>query len=249
MLDAHPLVLAEAACAAGFDSIGLRVSHDHALDASLLRRLCRRLDELDLRVHDVEVHRIGALGGAVEPLVDIAAELGAQFLLTVSDLRGDGALDATGHHLERIARMCSSSGLTAAIEYMAWTTPASSRDAARLAADVGAVVVVDVLHHTRVGEGPADLAALAASGVLGWLQLCDAPASAPADLLHEARHARLVPGAGELPLADLLAAVPDDTAIAVEVQSDVLAAASTPFERAAELFAAVEVVHPRNTTG
>ncbi len=249
MLDAHPLVLAEAACAAGFDSIGLRVSHEHAMEIALARRFRRRLDEIGIHVHDVEVHRIGALGGNVEPLVEAAAELGARHLLTVSDLRGEGALDATRFELARVARACSAVGLTAAVEYMAWTTPSSSRDAARLALDVGAVVVADVLHHTRLGEGPAELAELVASGALGWLQVCDAPAAAPVDLLHEARHARLLPGTGALALTELLAAVPEHTVVSVEVQSDVLAAGSSPFERAVELLAAAQSIHPRNTTG
>lgn len=249
MLDAHPLVLAEAACAAGFDAIGLRSSHEHALDTPSVRRVRRRLDELGLRVHDVEVHRIGLSAGRVEPLVEAAAELGARYVLTVSDLRGEGALDATRVALERVARACSVAGLTAAIEYMAWTTPSSSHDAARLAADAGAVVVADVLHHSRLGEGPDELGELASRNVLGWVQVCDAPASAPADLLHEARHNRLLPGMGALPLTELLAVVPADTALAVEVQSDALAAGSSPFERAAELLAAARSIHPRNTTG
>lgn len=249
MLDAQPLVLAEAAAAAGFHSIGLRLSHEHAVDAPLRRRFSRRLDELGVQVHDVEVHRISTGSGRVEPLVEAAAELGARFVLTVSDLRGEGALDATRRQLEHVARSCSTAGLTAAVEYMAWTTPSSSHDAARIALDVGAVVVADVLHHTRVGEGRSELAGLARSGALGWVQLCDAPALAPSDLVHEARHARLLPGAGGLPLTELLAAVPDDVTVSIEVQSDLLTASLTPFERAVELLAAARAVHPANTTG
>jgi hypothetical protein len=56
------------------------------------------------------------------------------------------------------------------------------------------------------------------------VQLCDAPLPAPADgdLVHEARHGRLPPGAGELPLGELLECVPDGIVISVEVQSTVL---------------------------
>ena len=99
------------------------------------------------------------------------------------------------------------------------------------------MIVADVLHHHRVGAGVAELRALVDSGRLGWIQLCDAPQDAPADLLHEARHARLAPGSGALPLDELLAIVPAGIVRSVEVQSDAMAAMS-PSERAALLAAA-----------
>ncbi|MGH3227538.1 MAG: hypothetical protein ACRDOA_02965, partial [Streptosporangiaceae bacterium] len=43
-----------------------------------------------------------------------------------------------------------------------------------------------------------------------------APLAAPPDPVAEARTGRLLPGAGELPLADLLATVPSTVAVAVE---------------------------------
>ena len=57
-----------------------------------------------------------------------------------------------------------------------------------------------------------------------YLQLCDTSVAdiAAEDLADEARHHREIPGTGLLPLAALLAAVPEDTAVAVEVQSDSL---------------------------
>ena len=49
------------------------------------------------------------------------------------------------------------------------------------------------------------------------MQLCDAPAQAPDDLVAEARTRRLLPGAGELDLAALLDALPAGLAYGVEV--------------------------------
>ena len=49
-----------------------------------------------------------------------------------------------------------------------------------------------------------------------YLQLCDAPLAAPPDAVAEARIGRLLPGAGKLPLGDLLAAVPGTVPVAVE---------------------------------
>ena len=49
------------------------------------------------------------------------------------------------------------------------------------------------------------------------MQLCDAPATPPADLIAEARTRRLLPGAGELGSTSLLDALPRDIALGVEV--------------------------------
>lgn len=251
LLDADPFTLADAAAAAGFDGIGLRLSHQHALDTAGLRRLASRLNDLGLFVHDVEVHRIGADGDDdASRLIDAAAEVGARFVLVVSDLADDSTgRDRTVHHLGRIVERARSAGVTVGLEYMAWTTPRSSADAIEMAAATGATVVVDVLHHTRLGEGATELRAVVASGRLGWVQVCDAPLGAPVDLLDEARHHRLAPGEGALPL-DLLLAVPDTSAVrSVEVQSDALAARLGPFERAAALYAAARRAGHPNRTG
>jgi hypothetical protein len=79
-------------------------------------------------------------------------------------------------------------------------------------------VLVDALHVQRCGVRLADLADLAAAdpGLLTYVQLCDAPLAAPADPVHEARAARLLPGEGQLPLRGLLAALPDGIQVTVE---------------------------------
>jgi sugar phosphate isomerase/epimerase len=255
LLDADPFLMADAAAAAGFDGIGLRLSHDHALDAAGLRRLAAHIGHLGLMVHDVEVHRIGddANGNSADigPLVDAAAAVGARHLLVVSDLADNpSGREHTVHRLGTVADRCRAAGLVAGIEYMAWTTPRRSVDAVAMAAATGAVVVVDLLHHTRLGEGASELRAVVASGRLGWVQVCDAPAAAPTDLLDEARHRRLPPGEGDLPLRALLAEVPAGVVRSVEVQSDAMAASLAPVERAAALYAAAtRGGHPAKSTG
>lgn len=251
LLDADPFVLADAAARAGFDGIGLRLSHDHALDGPGLRRLARHVHDLGLRVHDVEVHRISDDSTDVGPLVDAAAALGAGSLLVVSDLADNpSGREHTVHRLGAVAERCRAAGLVAAIEYMAWTTPRRSIDAVEMATATGSVVVVDLLHHTRLGEGTDELRRVVASGRLGWVQVCDAPATAPADLIDEARHHRLPPGDGRLPIDDLLAEVPHDVVRSVEVQSDRLTAQLAPAERAVLLYAAAtRLDHPPKSTG
>ena len=150
-------------------------------------------------------------------------------LLIVSDL--DGV--AESRPLSVVVPLAEPLGIVPALEYMAWTTPSDPTGAIAAATAAGCVVIVDALHHARVGAGAEDLAAIVAAGVFGWLQLCDAPAAAPHDLLHEARHDRLVPGAGALPLTDLIAQLPPGAVVSVEVQSDAMAGPRRPTRDAA----------------
>ncbi len=149
---------------------------------------------------------------------------------------------ATDALVAQTVERAAAAGVVIGCEYMAWTMPAGPIAAVRTATVTGATVVADLLHHVRVGAGEDELTALVASGRLGWVQLCDAPLAAPADLLHEARHDRLPPGEGALPLGALLATVPAHVTVSVEVQSDRLTAATTPAERAGLLGAAARRV-------
>ena len=226
MLDVSAMALVDTAARAGFDGVGLRLSGGHGSDEPSALRA--RAADRGITIHDTEVYRIGV--GAPDPdeLIDHSAAVGAAALLVVSDLPDRSAtIDA----LDELVDRCGRSGLQVGLEYMAWTTPSAPLDAVAIARQVGCVLVVDLLHHVRVGARPAELTAVVDAGALGWVQLCDAPAIAPADLLHEARHDRLPPGHGELPLRELLASVPTGTPISVEVQSDSLGRMS-PVDRA-----------------
>jgi sugar phosphate isomerase/epimerase len=222
MLDQTPSTLIDAAAAAGFDGVGLRISNPatdaHAVaDPSSVRRYAAHRS---ITIHDAEVYRIGS-GDDPRPLVECAAAVGAGSLLVVSDttVRSD-----TVAGVAALVELAGRHGIRVALEYMAWTDPASPHDAVAIAQETGCRVVVDLLHHVRVGADVADLRAVIDSGMLAWVQVCDAELTRPDDLIHEARHQRLLPGAGALPLSELLAAVGADTTVSVEVQSDELLA-------------------------
>ncbi len=234
LLDAHPSVLVDAAAEAGFAGVGLRLSAEHALEPPALATLGRQVADVGLVVHDVEVHRIGATTGVPHRLIDAAATVGARALLVVSDVPDRPATEAA---LGEVSAACRAAGIQAAIEYMAWTTPATVADALALARSADCQIVVDLLHHARIGAGASELRTLAASGRVGWVQLSDGPATAPADLVHEARHDRLLPGEGELPLAGWLGLAPPGVPVSVEVQQDRLLD-RPPRERARALAAA-----------
>lgn len=231
MLDQSAEVLVDVAADAGFDGVGLRLSGEHHVaDAERLRA---RAADRGLIIHDSEVHRIAP--GAADPgaLIEATAAVGAGRLLVVSDL-ADRA--ATLSALAELVVRCEVDGIRVGLEYMAWTNPSTPLDAIDIAEATGCELLVDVLHHHRVGAGVDELDAIVDSGRLGWVQLCDAPLAPPKrprrrGLVHEARHARLLPGRGELPLTALLACLSADVTISIEVQSDELLA-MPPIERA-----------------
>ena len=222
MLDQTPIAMIDAAAAAGFDAVGLRLSSPpgaaHAVgDPSAVRR---HAAGRSIAVHDAEVYRIGSDEDPA-PLVERTVAVGARFLLVVSDtpIRSD-----TIAGVSALVNLARTAGVEIALEYMAWTDPSGPLDAVAIAQDTGCRVVVDLLHHVRVGADAADLRAVVDSGTLGWVQVCDGAAAHTGDLVHEARHQRLVPGTGALPLTELLASVGPEVTISVEVQNDALLA-------------------------
>jgi sugar phosphate isomerase/epimerase len=107
----------------------------------------------------------------------------------------------------------------------------------------GAGLLLDALHVQRCGVTTAEVAALDPA-LLGYLQLCDAPAAPPpgAGAIAEARTGRLLPGEGELPLGDLLGAVPDGLPAAAETPSLDTRRGLTPAQFAARIRRALETV-------
>jgi sugar phosphate isomerase/epimerase len=75
----------------------------------------------------------------------------------------------------------------------------------------------DTMHFGRSAARISDLAALDPQ-FIGYVQLCDAPRiPVIEDYMEEAMFERMVPGEGELPLLDMLAALPRDRVIGLEV--------------------------------
>jgi sugar phosphate isomerase/epimerase len=238
---ATPIEQVEAAAAAGFDSVGLRflsppdlvLDHEVVDDHATVRAIGRACRSVGVRPLDVEVFFLGAELEETRAVraADAAAETGAATLLAVI------ADDERQRAAERFAWLCdvaAQNGMTVALEFMRWSPIASIDDALAFVASAGrpnAGICVDALHLSRSGGQPERLMGLPAGS---FVQLCDAPAGAPpADLLKtEARSDRLLPGEGELWLDRLLAAIPADMPISVEVPHRLHAARSV-MERAA----------------
>ena len=107
-------------------------------------------------------------------------------------------------------------------------------------------LLIDTMHYFRFGGTVADVAALDPA-VIGYVQLCDVPVvSTHARYMDEALYERLPPGQGELPLADLLAVLPPEVVISLEVPQRSLAEAGLgPRERVGPCVeAARRMLHP-----
>jgi sugar phosphate isomerase/epimerase len=243
-LDVDAVALADVAMSTeGCSGVGLRITAEHSdvlSDFGRARELASRLAEHDQVVHDVEVIRLGDVSDgstmhrsstgvvAVRPdwldphrIFETAQALGARYVLAVSDLP-DMASSVDG--FTRLRHVALDHGVDMAIEYMAWTIPANLGDAVRVHESTGCRIVVDALHHLRTGGTFEELVGL--DSAVAWFQICDAPRRSPgggmADLVKEARHGRMIPGTGGLPVSDILAVLPSEVVVSIEVQSDEL---------------------------
>ncbi len=235
VLDLAPGDVPRCAADAGYPLCGVRFADVPAEAGSVATAL--RASGVGLL--DVEVVRLGPAGVTDEHrrLAAAAVELGARFLLTVSQ---DPDPAATIDRVASLAALLSGSPTRVALEPMVFTALRTRADAERVARAVpGTVVLLDPLHLYRGGTAldlPADPV------LTGYAQLCDASAEALGDPAHEARHARLPPGEGVLPLSGFIGALPSGTPLSVEVQSDVLAASLAPVARAVRVRSAAEEV-------
>ena len=93
-------------------------------------------------------------------------------------------------------------------------------------------LLIDTMHLVRSGSGAADLSALDPQHI-GYAQLNDTTLQPRIDnYMEEAMYERMVPGEGELPLRDILAALPPDIVIELEVPRRSLALAGvSPIDR------------------
>lgn len=206
------------ACAtAGWTACGIWFDAASWTDA-VAREVRTRLDDTGLVALDMEPIFVTPDGDHGERMIDAAATVGARNLLVVSRGVDDGPF------VDRFAQLCDLAapvGIGCSLEFMAFM---SVRDLPQAIAVLDAVdrpnaaVLVDNLHLARTGGTVADVATIDAAR-LPYVQLCDAEAARPDNLVVEALDGRLTLGAGELPVGDLIAALPQHTAISLEVRS------------------------------
>ena len=258
VLDTTPPELIAVADAAGFRSIGIRLTatpsvgvppYDALHDGPVLRETLARLKDTGISVLDTEFLRFepDRPVGIPEGFLEVSARLGATYVLVMS------AEPDEGRTLERFVDLCDRAagyGLHVCLEFAIYTGVRTLADAARMVARserTNASVLIDALHWSRSGGVPADVATVDPSR-LRYAQLCDASADMPgatdtARLIAEARTGRLLPGDGVLPLRELIAALPIDAPLAIE--APVRATAHLPaLERAQRAYRALSALLP-----
>lgn len=248
-ISVEPLSFVEMAARTGYSSVGLRLHpafpgapfYQIPVASALMRSLRARLADTGLCVHDIEFVVIDAQFNpeTLAPMLESAGELGAKRLSLCGDDPDRSRLIA---NFAALCDLAARFQIGVDLECMAWRKVASFADAVSVVQAAGRPnggVLVDALHLARTGGFPKDVLSAPAS-LIRSAQLCDAPAARPeteAAIIAEARAGRLPPGEGDLPLRDLLAALPDDAALSVEVP---LSDGAPPEPHARKVFAAAQ---------
>lgn len=231
-----PLRMLEAAAAAGFDDVGFRLLPPGlgqplpalGRDVRLLREVAHRTREIDLGVSDIEMIRLDAetQTGDFRGFFDQAALLGGRHVLAAGD---DPDASRVTANFGGLCELAAEYGMTVNLEFMPWTAVPDVHSARAIVEQAGCpngAILVDALHYQKCGSVLTEVQDLPAK-ILNYLQLCDGPATFARDdvsMLHAARHDRLMPGDGDIDLAGLVRAMPEDFVFSVEVPNDRLLA-------------------------
>ncbi|MBZ9557791.1 MULTISPECIES: sugar phosphate isomerase/epimerase [unclassified Modicisalibacter] len=235
VLELSPPEMVEVAARAGYDRVGLRLipatpeEHHFPLvaDPGLRRRTRQRLRDTGIAVLDVEILRLTPqtdVGRDFTRVLDVGAELGASEVLVAGN-------DDDGVRLaDNFAALCdlaSGVGLHPHLEFMPWTGVRDLDQARRIIAAVNrpnAGLLVDAFHFDRSGSR-LDALGEVPRRWMRYAQLCDVAGPRPdtmAAIIHEARQARCFPGEGDIDLIGLLAVLPDDVPLSLEIPTQAL---------------------------
>lgn len=248
--------LVDAVAGAGFDGVQMTRSHlDGAAAGGMTPAEFFALhQERGLSIATVEVlmswadaDRAAIVADAV-PLFDLALQAGTDKVVAITS---DPSGPTPAGVAERLALLCDLAAerdLRISFEFLPWSVVPTLADALRLlaAVDRGNLgLVIDMWHWFRQPGGPdLDVLRSVPAGLVDVVQLCDAPASPPDDLVVETTTARLAPGEGDVDIRavlDVLLAAGARPVVSTEVYSAPLAVLG-PAEMAKRLFVASENV-------
>jgi sugar phosphate isomerase/epimerase len=170
------------------------------------------------------------ISAATEPeFYAIADALGARSLNVAQGFGAKVDLDRAAEALAGVCDRAREHGLLVTLEYLPWSGIPDAKTALAIVERTGranATLMIDMWHTFRGGTDDAQLRALPGARV-GSVQLDDAPAEPAANLVAETMEARLLPGAGAIPLVRwlrILDAIGSTAPLGVEVFSKALAA-------------------------
>ena len=227
--DTPPIEYVEAAAAAGYDAVGLRLArsplfafHPVVGNAPLIRELKLVLAGSGLSVLDILTFYLQPATdlGAFAPALELGAELGARYALVAGD-------DPDWARLrDRTARFCDAAaqfGLSAAIEFAVIRPLATLSQALRLLSEIGrknGVICLDPVNFVRGGGSAAFLRGLEPR-LFPYAQISDGvlePGEPNISKLGRmSPNQRRMPGDGALPLRQILDALPPGVPLSVEI--------------------------------
>ena len=249
-LNASPAGAIDAAAQAGFSAVGIRIcarrpgepfSGTPILGNPLAARALRsRAADSGVRLSNVLAYQLhpGVTWDQVAPVIDSTHELGIGTIV-VNGFDSDQA-----RFTALLARYCDAAAtakISIALEFMPFSGVRSLDTALAILEEIGAAnagVLLDSLHLDRSGLLPTAIASIPRARI-AFAQICDAKrlsgVLSDAELLQEARWARLPAGEGELPLFDFLDALPPNLEVEYEVpRSDLFD--SSPLDKARAAF-------------
>ncbi|HEY7274298.1 MAG TPA: TIM barrel protein [Actinoplanes sp.] len=247
ILDVAPPEWVQLAHAAGFEAVGIRIGvaspaeepWPMEIGSPMLAETLARMDDTGTVVQDVEIVVItpDTRAETFDGLFEVGARLGARFLnVMVTDTD-------VGRAHDTFAALCARArpyGLRPCMEGISYTAVRDLETAYQVLEGSGGGLIVDPLHIQRSGDDITDLRRVDPSA-LGYLQLCDGPRAVPESLRVpgrlprgqsagddvrqlESRAGRLLPGEGDIPVADFAAALPADLPVSVEAPNRALLA-------------------------
>ena len=229
-LSSHRCTPAEVAAQTGYSFVGLRLwpnapgaPQQHLLgQPQALRETLAAQRDTGMGVLDLEIIRIGEQFDphTWDALYDAGAALKARAILVAGDDPDEARLT---DHYARLCEVMKPFAMTADLEFMPWTAVKDAQSALRIVQGAGsptnAGILVDALHFGRSTSTLDDIRAIPRE-LLNYTQICDAQAGrhfTTEQMIHTARCERLLPGDGNIDLPGLLAALPADLPISVEV--------------------------------
>ena len=255
LADVTPLELVSIAAQAGFAYVSLAVHA--ALPAypvwPLLRdrRMCRHLRQLLLET-GVKILALECFNltqesdvSSFRPALALGGSLGATRATCIAWDNPDE--DDIVRRFTAFADLAAEFSIAANIEFLPFCIGvpdlASAVRVAQAIRRPNAGIVIDFLHAVRAGATAADIARVPSS-LIGHVQVCDGPVSVGTEgLLMEAGTNRQLPGDGAFPVADMLAALPAATILAIEAPRIALSQAGiSPLEQAIAAHASLRQV-------
>ncbi len=239
LLHVAPPQFVSVAAETGYDGVSLHLTPPRLSDPGavsypmlgngsvMMRETLARLADSNLKVHDIQAVRLKPETRLRDylPMLEAGSRLNASYVIAVSD---DSDEQRNAERLAELGMMAASFGMKVSLEFMAYSGIRDIGAANRvieLSASPHVVILLDALHLARSGGSAGDVMAIDRCRI-PYLQLCDGPTEALDEahggLRWEARRERMIPGWGRLNLHELLAMLPPEMPISVEVPSDSL---------------------------